>query len=43
MFKFYLNNGTGKRIQVIVWNDDVEYVQDHIKLNHVNNNSYFLS
>lgn len=38
IFKFYINNGHGKRVQVIVWNDDIDYILPHIKLNYV---SYF--
>lgn len=32
-FKFYLNNGNGKRIQIVSWNDDIDYIQPHIIVN----------
>lgn len=35
IFKFYISNGQGRRVQVIVWNDDIEHVEAHVKLNHV--------
>ena len=35
VFKFYINNGKGRRIQVIVWNDDIKDTKPLIKLNHV--------
>ena len=34
-FKFYLNNGTGKRIQVVAWNDNVKLVEKLIEPNYV--------
>lgn len=34
-FKFYLNNGSGKRVQVVVWNEDIERIESHIKSNYV--------
>lgn len=41
-FKFYMNNGKGKRIQVVAWNDDIDYIQHHIMVNHVSTFYYFL-
>lgn len=35
VFKFYLNNGQGRRVQIIVWNDDIKPIEHHIKLNHL--------
>ncbi|XP_036144312.1 uncharacterized protein LOC118646119 [Monomorium pharaonis] len=35
VFKFFLNNGNGKRIQVITWNDDIDRVEPHIKSNYI--------
>ncbi|XP_024877221.1 uncharacterized protein LOC112458045 isoform X2 [Temnothorax curvispinosus] len=35
IFKFFLNNGNGKRVQVITWNDEVDKVEPHIKLNYI--------
>ncbi|CAL1674778.1 unnamed protein product [Lasius platythorax] len=35
VFKFYINNGQGRRVQVIAWNDDIEPVEPHVKLNHI--------
>ncbi|KAL6418578.1 hypothetical protein ACFW04_011996 [Cataglyphis niger] len=35
VFKFYINNGNGKRIQIIVWNDDIKNVKPNIKLNYI--------
>lgn len=26
VLKFYLNNGNGRRIQVVAWNDDIENI-----------------
>lgn len=34
-FKFYLNNGKGKRIQVVAWNEFVKKVDLHIQSNNV--------
>jgi len=34
-FKFYLNNGNGKRVQIVAWNDDVEIIEPHIMVNYV--------
>jgi len=42
VFKFYVNNGNGRRVQIIVWNDDIDSVEDNIKLNHVSNPIFFL-
>lgn len=40
-FKFYLNNGKGKRVQIVAWNDDVKMkVQIH-QSNNVNIAFYF--
>lgn len=36
-FKFYVNNGHGRRVQIVSWNNDIENVECHIKLNHVSN------
>lgn len=35
VFKFFLNNGQGNRIQVKVWQNEIERVIPIIKLNHV--------
>ncbi|XP_029171953.1 uncharacterized protein LOC114941216 isoform X1 [Nylanderia fulva] len=35
VFKFYINNGEGRRVQVVVWNDDITPVEPHVKLNHI--------
>ncbi|KAL6418637.1 hypothetical protein ACFW04_011925 [Cataglyphis niger] len=35
VFKFYINNGNGKRVQIIVWNDDIKNVEPNIKLNYI--------
>ncbi|XP_024871876.1 uncharacterized protein LOC112454612 [Temnothorax curvispinosus] len=35
IFKFFLNNGNGKRIQIMTWNDEVDKVEPHIKLNYI--------
>lgn len=37
VFKFYMNNGNGRRVQIIVWNDDIKNVEPNIKLNYVSN------
>ncbi|XP_025265607.1 uncharacterized protein LOC112638324 [Camponotus floridanus] len=34
-FKFYLNNGKGKRVQIVAWNDDIDFVEHHIKVNTI--------
>lgn len=34
-FKFYINNGNGRRVQVVCWNDDIENIIDHIMPNYV--------
>ncbi|XP_071641859.1 uncharacterized protein [Temnothorax longispinosus] len=34
-FKFYLNNGKTKRIQVVVWNEIIESVEFHIQPNSI--------
>lgn len=36
VFKFFLNNGNGKRVQVIAWNEEIEKIIHHIVPNHVN-------
>lgn len=41
-FKFYLNNGSGNRIQIVSWNNDIDYIQHHITVNHVNIFTIFL-
>ncbi|XP_071582010.1 uncharacterized protein [Temnothorax nylanderi] len=35
VFKFFLNNGDGKRVQIIAWNDDIEKVEEYIKSNYI--------
>ncbi|XP_071643365.1 uncharacterized protein [Temnothorax longispinosus] len=35
IFKFFLNSGNGKRIQIMTWNDEVDKVLSHIKLNYI--------
>ncbi|XP_071577714.1 uncharacterized protein [Temnothorax nylanderi] len=32
-FKFYINNGSGRRIQVVAWNDEVERIEQQITTN----------
>jgi len=34
-FKFYLNNGNSKRIQIVAWNEYVDKVEKHIQSNNV--------
>lgn len=34
-FKFYLNNGKGKRVQVVAWNEDIDNVAPFILPNCV--------
>jgi len=34
-FKFYLNNGNGKKIQIVAWNNDMDNIIHHIIPNHV--------
>lgn len=43
VFKFYINNGNGKRVQIIVWNDDIKNVEPNIKLNYVSNFYFSIS
>jgi len=44
-FKFYLNNGNGRKIQIVAWNDDIDYILPLIMPNHVNKHKviYFIS
>ncbi|XP_036141279.1 uncharacterized protein LOC118645060 [Monomorium pharaonis] len=35
IFKFFLNNGSGRRIQIVVWNDDIDKIRHHINLNNI--------
>jgi len=45
-FKFYLNNGNRRKIQIVAWNDDIDYILPLIMPNHVNKhyiNNIFLS
>jgi len=35
-FKFYLNNGDGRKIQMVAWNDDIDYILPLIMPNYVN-------
>jgi len=34
-FKFYLNNGIRKRVQVVAWNDNIDYVENEVSFNNV--------
>ena len=34
-YKFYLNNGKGRRIQVVMLENDIHHFEHHIMLNHV--------
>ncbi|XP_071652868.1 uncharacterized protein [Temnothorax longispinosus] len=34
-FKFYVNNGNGRRIQIVAWNDDIKPIEQLIKTNFV--------
>jgi hypothetical protein len=34
-FKFYINNGMGKRVQVVAWNDNIDYVENEVSSNNV--------
>lgn len=34
-FKFFVNNGCGKRIQIVAWNDEIDRIEHDIKLNFV--------
>ncbi|XP_025997520.2 uncharacterized protein LOC113005834 [Solenopsis invicta] len=35
VLKLFLNNGSGKRVQVITWNDKIDRIESHIKFNCV--------
>jgi len=35
-FKFFLNNGKEKRVQVVAWNDDIDPILHQILPNYVN-------
>jgi len=35
-FKFYLNNGDGRKVQIVAWNDDIDHILPLIIPNHVN-------
>ncbi|XP_011706526.1 PREDICTED: uncharacterized protein LOC105461713, partial [Wasmannia auropunctata] len=39
-FKFYLNNGNGRRIQIVAWNDQIERIEHHIMSNYVSTKHY---
>ncbi|XP_039311975.1 uncharacterized protein LOC120359231 [Solenopsis invicta] len=34
-FKFYLNNGSGRRVQIVVWNEEINRIEPHIRSNHI--------
>ena len=34
-FKFFLNNGSNKRIQIVAWNENIEIVEQCIQANYV--------
>ncbi|XP_029169825.1 uncharacterized protein LOC114939632, partial [Nylanderia fulva] len=34
-FKFYLNNGNGKRIQIVAWNVNIDLVENYIQTNRI--------
>ncbi|XP_026826234.1 uncharacterized protein LOC113562119 [Ooceraea biroi] len=34
-FKFYINNGCGKRIQIVAWNDEIDCIEHKIKSNSI--------
>lgn len=35
IFKFYINNGSGRCVQVIAWNDEIDNIEPLIKTNFV--------
>lgn len=35
-FKFYLNNGAGRRIQIVAWNEDIDRIEHFIRSNFCN-------
>ncbi|XP_071574402.1 uncharacterized protein [Temnothorax nylanderi] len=35
VFKLYLNNGSGKRVQIVAWNDDIDVVEQYIISNQI--------
>lgn len=35
IFKFFLNNGNGRPIQILAWNDDIDNIEHKIKTNYV--------
>ncbi|XP_071581147.1 uncharacterized protein [Temnothorax nylanderi] len=34
-FKFFLNNGSNKRVQVVAWNENIEIVEEYIQANNI--------
>lgn len=34
-FKFFMNNGNGKRIQIVAWNENIDIVEKYIQANYV--------
>lgn len=34
-FKFYINNGTGRRVQVVAWNENISKIENQIMANYV--------
>ncbi|XP_036143664.1 uncharacterized protein LOC118645886 [Monomorium pharaonis] len=36
ILKFFLNNSSGRRIQIVSWNDDIDRIIPYIIPNHVN-------
>lgn len=40
-YKFFVNNGSGRKIQVVAWNDDVDRVEQLIRPNFVYNFVFF--
>ncbi|KAL0128609.1 hypothetical protein PUN28_003763 [Cardiocondyla obscurior] len=35
LFKFYLNNESGRRVQVVAWNDEIDRILVHVRPNYI--------
>lgn len=36
VFKFFLNNDNGRRVQILSWNDEIQRILPYVNPNHVN-------
>lgn len=42
IFKFCINNGDGKRVQIVAWNEEIDRIEQNVKSNFVSVSYYYL-